>query len=79
MGKDSLDRAADAIKGSIDDVKDRLHEAQHRSAAEGERGRREVLGDELTPVEKAGSVVDEAKNRAQAEIDAMKRELRDKR
>jgi hypothetical protein len=79
MSKDPLDRAADAIKGGIDDVKDRVHESQHRSAAEGERGKRELLGDELTPGEKAGSVANEAKHRAQAEIDAMKRELRDKR
>lgn len=79
MSKDSLDRAADAIKGSVDDVKDRVHETEHRSAAEGERGRRDLLGDQLTPGEKAGSVVHEAKERAQAEVDAMKRELRDKR
>jgi hypothetical protein len=78
MSKDSLDRAADAIKGSVDDAKDRVHEAQHRSAAEGERGRRELLGDELTPGEKAGSIANEAKQRAQAEVDAMKRGLRDK-
>ena len=79
MSKDSLDRAADAIKGTVDDVKDRMHETQHRSAAEGERGRRELLGDELTPGEKAGSIANEAKERAQAEIDAIKRELRDRK
>lgn len=78
MSKDSLDHAADAIKGTVDDVKDRVHEGQHRSAAEGERARREVLGDELTTGEKAGSVANEAKQRAQAELDAMKRKLRDK-
>ena len=78
MSKDPLDRAADAIKRTVDDVKDRAHEAEHRSAAQDERARRDVLGDELTPGEKAGSIANEAKQRAQAEVDAMKRELRDK-
>lgn len=78
MSKDSLDRAADAIKGSVDDVKDRVHETQHRSEAQGERARRDALGNELTPGEKAASVANEAKHRAQAEVDKMKRELRDK-
>ena len=78
MSKDPLDRAADSVKRTIDDVKDRVHETEHRSAADGERGRRELLGDELKPGEKAGSIANEAKERAQAEIDAMKRELRDR-
>jgi hypothetical protein len=78
MSKDPLDHAADAVKRGVDDVKDRLHESEHRTAAEGERARRDLLGDEMKPGEKAGSIADEAKNRAQAEIDAMKRELRDK-
>lgn len=79
MSKDPLDRAADAIKEGIDDVKDRVHEAQHRSAAETENERREVLGDRMSAGEKAGSIADEAKNRAQAEIDAIKQEIRDRK
>ena len=78
MSKDSLDRAADAVKGGIDDVKDRIHEAQHRSSAETERAQREAFGDEMTTGEKARSIADEAKERAQAEVDAMKREVREK-
>jgi len=77
MSKDSIDRAGDAIKKTIDDVRDRVHETEHRSEAETERVRRDVAGDAMNPGEKAGSVVNEAKNRTQAEIDAMKRELRD--
>ena len=77
MSKDSIDRAADAIKGTVEDARDRAHETKHRSAAEIERERRDIAGDELTPGEKAGSVANEAKHRAQAEVDAMKRELRD--
>lgn len=78
MSKDPLDRAADAIKGGVDDVKDRVHENEHRSAAEAEQKRRELLGDEMKPGEKAGSIADEAKHRAEAEVDAIKREVRDK-
>ncbi|MBV9718111.1 MAG: hypothetical protein JOZ77_02245 [Candidatus Eremiobacteraeota bacterium] len=78
MSKDPLDNVGDAIKKGVDDVKDRVHETQHRSEAEGERARRDVLGDSMTPGEKVGSIADEAKNRAQAEVDAMKRELRDR-
>jgi hypothetical protein len=78
MNKDPLDRTADAIKKGVDDVKDRVHETEHRKAAEGERARRDLLGDEMNAGEKAGSIADEAKHRAEAEIDAIKRELRDK-
>lgn len=79
MSKDSIDRAADAIKGAIDDTRDRVHENAHRSEAETEKMRRDVGGGAMDPGEKAGSVANEAKNRAQAEIDAMKRELRDRK
>lgn len=78
MSKDSIDRAADAIKGTIDDARDRVHENAHRSEAEAERMRRKAAGDAMKPSDKAGSAANEAKNRAQAEIDAMKRELRDR-
>lgn len=78
MSKDPLDRAADAVKKGVEDVKDRVHENEHRSAAEGERARRDLLGDEMNLGEKASSIADEAKQAAQAEIDAIKREIRDK-
>ncbi len=78
MSKDPLDRAADAIKGGVDDVRDRVHENEHRSEADAERARRDLSADEMSPGEKAGSIADEAKHRAEAEVDAMKRELRDK-
>jgi hypothetical protein len=78
MSKDPLDQAADAVKHVVDDVRDSVHEEGHRSAAEAERARRDVAGDVMTPGEKAGSIADEAKQRAQAEIDAIKRDLRDK-
>ena len=78
MSKDALDRTADAVKRTVDDVRDAAHEGGHRSAADAEHARRDLLGDEMRPSEKAGSIADEAKNRAQAEVDKIKRELRDK-
>jgi gas vesicle protein len=78
MSNDSLDKVSNAIKHTVDDVKDSIHEGQHRSAAEGERAKRETLGNELTPSEKVGSALNEAKHRTQAEYDAAKRNVRDK-
>jgi hypothetical protein len=78
MSKDPLDKVGEAIKKTVDDAKDMIHEGQHRSEADAEKARRKLLSDEMTPGEKAGSVVNEAKQRTQAEIDAAKRNLRDK-
>ncbi|MFY9740304.1 MAG: hypothetical protein WAK11_14815 [Candidatus Cybelea sp.] len=79
LSKDAIDKASDAIKHTVDDVKDSVHEGQHRSAADMEKAKREALGDELTPSEKVGSALNEAKHRTQAEIDAAKRDIRDSR
>jgi hypothetical protein len=78
VSKDAVDKAANAVKHVVDDVRDATHEARHRSVADVEKSKRETLGDELTPSEKAGSVLNEAKHRTQAEIDAAKRHVRDK-
>jgi hypothetical protein len=78
MGKDTLDKVSQGIKDTVDDLKDSIHEGQHRSAADMEKGKREVLGDEMTPSEKVGSALNEAKNRTQAQWDATKRDIRDK-
>jgi hypothetical protein len=59
------------------DIKDTANETKHRVVAEGEHVKRETLGDEMTLPEKGGSVLNEAKNRTQAEIDKTKREVRD--
>lgn len=78
MSKGPLDKAADAVKKTVDDVRDTAHEAGHRSNADAERAKRETLGDAMTPGEKAGSAVNEAKERVAAEYDKGKRDLRDK-
>ena len=78
MGKDTLDKAADAVKSTVDNIKDTVHEGQHRAAADSERVKRETLGNEMTPGEKIGSALNEAKNRTQAEYDATKRDVRER-
>ncbi len=77
MSKDALDRAADSVKKVVDDARDAVHEGAHRSAADGERAKRDTLGDAMTPGEKIGSALNEAKHRTQAEIDSAKRDVRD--
>lgn len=69
-------KASDAIKKTVDDAKDTLHEAGHRSNAEGEKAKRELLGDEMTAGEKAKSVANQAKETVQAEYDAAKKDVR---
>jgi hypothetical protein len=79
--KDRMNQAADAVKNTVnravDDTKDALSETQHRGEAEGERAKRDVAGDAMTPGERVGSVVNEKVNETQAAIDKAKREARD--
>jgi ElaB/YqjD/DUF883 family membrane-anchored ribosome-binding protein len=51
------------------DVKDTAKEAKHRATAAVEHTKRDVLGDDMPVGEKARSIVNEMKNRAQADID----------
>lgn len=67
----------DELKKGAKNVKDAVTEAGHRSAAEGERAKREVAGDALTPSEKAGSVANEAKEDVLAGVDHLKRKARE--
>jgi hypothetical protein len=77
MSKDPTTKVANAIKHAVDDTKDAVHEAGHRTAADAEKMRRDALGDEMTPAEKIGSGANEIKERAQAKVDEAKRKLRD--
>lgn len=77
MSKDALDKASKAVKDTVDNVRDAIHEGQHRSAADMERNKREAMGDVMTPGEKAGSALNEAKHRTQADLDAAKRKVRE--
>lgn len=67
----------DEFNKVVDNVKDAASEASHRSAAEGEQAKRDVAGDAMTPGEKVGSAVNQAKNTVQADVDATKRDARD--
>lgn len=78
MSKHPIDQAADAVKKTVDNVRDTVNEGRHRGEADAERASRETLGDGMTTSEKIGSAVNEAKHRTQAEIDAAKRDVRDK-
>lgn len=66
----------DNVKKGIENVKDAISEAGHRSAAEGEQAKRDLHGDEMTTSEKIGSVANQAKEATQAEIDAAKQKAR---
>jgi len=66
----------DELKKTIDDVGDAVDELGHRSAADGERAKREVAGDVMTPGEKVGSLANEGKERVLADVDRAKRDIR---
>jgi hypothetical protein len=68
---------ADAGKKAVATIKDTASETAHRTIAETERHKRETLGDALTPSEKAKSVLNEAKNTVQANVDAAKKKYGD--
>ena len=75
MSDKPIDKAADAIKGTVDKVRDALHEASHTANAETEKQKREH-DDTMTSAEKLESMAKEAKERALAEIDNAKRSSR---
>ncbi len=68
--KDDLEKAGH-------DLKDAANEAKHRTTAEAERAKRDLLGDEMTTGEKVKSTLNEGKNRVEADVDKAKREVRD--
>ncbi len=68
---------ANEIKRTIDDIGDAAKEGLHRGSAEVEHEKRAAFGDAMTPGEKVGSVVNETKENANADIDKAKREIRD--
>ncbi len=66
----------DEVGKVVENVKDAISEAGHRSAAEAEQTKRDVAGDQMTTGEKIGSVVNQAKHSTQAEVDRAKQDLR---
>jgi hypothetical protein len=74
--KDEFNKVVDGAKTAVDNTKDALSEAGHRSSAEAEQTKRDVAGDQMTASEKAGSMFNQATNSVQAEVDAAKQEAR---
>jgi hypothetical protein len=66
------------VKDTVKNVKDTAGEAVHRVAAQAEQQKRNLVGDQMTTEAKADSMISQAKQTAQGDIDAMKREDRSK-
>ena len=66
------------VDRTVANAKDAASEARHRTVAGVEQAKRDALGDEMTASEKAGSVLKQAKESTQAEIDHAKRAVRSK-
>jgi len=60
----------------IDNVKDAVSEATHKATAQGEQAKRDIAGDTMSPTEQIGSVLNQAKNTVQGEVDAAKQDAR---
>jgi len=76
--KDNLNKVVEAVKDTVANVTDTASEAVHRVAAQAEQQKRNLVGDQMTTGEKASSMISQAKQTAQGDIDAMKREDRNK-
>ncbi|MGD0472958.1 MAG: hypothetical protein ABSB70_07045 [Candidatus Velthaea sp.] len=76
--KDELNKVVEAVKDTVANVKDTASEAVHRVMAQAEQQKRNLVGDQMTTGEKASSMISQAKQTAQGDIDAMKREDRNK-
>lgn len=74
--KDQFDKVVDKGKDAVENVKDAVKEAAHRSTAEAEQTKRDVAGDEMTTTQKIGSFVNQKKNEVEANTDAAKRDVR---
>jgi hypothetical protein len=64
------------IVKAVDNVKDGVSEAGHKAEAQGEQAKRDIAGDSMTPTEKAGSMLNQAKNDVQAGVDSAKQDAR---
>jgi len=76
--KDEVTKVVDNVKDAGKNVKDEVSEGIHRGTADAEQKKREIAGDQMTTGEKADSIINQEKQTAQADIDAMKRDARNK-
>jgi hypothetical protein len=70
------DTANDKLDTFKADASDVIDESKNRAQATGERAKRTVAGDSLTPTEQIGSHIKEAGHELKAGIDKASRELR---
>jgi uncharacterized protein YoxC len=76
--KDEVTKVVDNVKDAGKNVKDDVSERIHRGTADAEQKKREIAGDQMTTGEMANSIINQEKQTAQADIDAMKRDARNK-
>lgn len=67
----------DELNKAAKDAGDAIKESAHRAEADGERAKRTIAGDAMTPGEKAGSIANEVAGEVKAGIDRGKRVVRD--
>jgi hypothetical protein len=73
---DTMNKMADSVKDTVDNVRDGVNETGHRTEARAEQEKRNLAGDEMTTGEKAQSMFNQGKNEVQAEYDQTKRDVR---
>jgi uncharacterized protein YjbJ (UPF0337 family) len=76
--KDQITKAVDKVIDTVENVKDSASEALHRVAAQTEQQKRNLAGDSMTAEAKASSMINQAKQTVRGDIDAMKRDERNK-
>lgn len=75
--KDTIDEGIESLKKAGENIKDAISEAGHRAAAQGEEAKRDIAGDAMSPIDKAGSLLNETKESVLADVDKAKQDLRD--
>jgi hypothetical protein len=68
----------DNVSDTVENVEDAASETLHRVAAQAEKQERNLAGDNMTTDAKAVSMLNQAKETAQGDVDAMKRADRNK-
>jgi hypothetical protein len=76
--KSEVTKVLDNVSDTVNNVKDATSEAVHRTVAAGEQQKRDVIGDSMSTADKVSSINSQAKQTAQADIDALKRDERNK-
>jgi len=67
---------AKTLKDTVSNLQDGVNETMHRSTADAEHARRETGGTTMTTGEKIASVANEGKNRVEASVAKVRREVR---